>query len=170
MAFISLPWNILKVGDSLRKEIFNMIKNNFDDHEQRLNQSETTGGTVFILDREFNLAGINLSLDPIIFYYKATQDFSLTEFRAQIFSKGLITTGTLAVDLQKSIDTNNANFNSVLTGDVTFNYATDAAYVEKIGTINPSLDAVSAGDVIRIEVKSIPARFGGKILINIGGE
>lgn len=167
MAFLVIDPNTIKVGDPITKELLDLVKNNFDNHEFRLNQFETTGGQVFILNSAFHLGNLNTN-DPFIFYYKATQDFDLTDFRAQIFNKNGITSGTLGFDLQKSVDTNYANFNTVLTADLNFNFATDANYAEKTASFSPS-STVQVGDVLRIEVTSMPLGFKDKILIYLGG-
>ena len=167
MAFVTLFRKI--VGDPITKEWTDRIKDNLDDLDQRINQNETTGGSVFILNNVFRLAGVVTS-DPYIFFYKATQDFSVSEFRVQIKTKGLITTGTLGFDLQKSLSANPSSFNSILTGNVNFNYATDAAYTEKTGVINSGVSGIQSGDILRIEVTSLPANFGGDVLLSIGGE
>lgn len=169
MAFTPIDTDTIKVGDPITKELLDKIKANFDDLDARLNQSETTGGSVFILNDFASLAGLD-ALEPYIFYCIAPQDFSITEFRAQIFNKGSVSSGVLGLDLQKATDTNSANFNSVLTSNLSFNFATDASYSEKVATINSSASNIIAGDVLRIEVTSTPANFGGKILLYVGGE
>lgn len=169
MSYADIDINTIKVGDPITKELLDLIRANFIDHESRLNQSETTGGSVFILDSAIHLA--NFSADrPDVFYYKATQDFDISEFRVQIFDKGTIVSGILALDLQKSVDTNNANFNSVLSANLQFDFSTDASYSEKVGTINSSVSQVTPGEVIRIVVTGLPTGFKDKILVVIGGE
>jgi hypothetical protein len=167
MAFIPINPEILKVGDPITKDLLDLIKNNFDNHEQRLNQNETTGGSVFILNSAFNLSGLD---DQVIFYFKAIQDFSVADFRGQLFDKHSVNSGILSIDLQKASNTNNSNFNSILTTPVSFDFSSDASYPEKIATINPSLASFEAGDVLRLRVLSTPANFGEKILLAIGAE
>lgn len=169
MAYTPDDPNIRKVGDPIKAELLRRISTNITDLDERINSVETTGGSVFILNDVACLAGLD-STDPFIFYYKVTQDFSITDFRVQIFNKGSVSSGSLAFDLQKSTDTNNANFNTVLTSDLSFNFATDASYAEKVASINSSVSDIVAGSVLRIEVKSTPANFGGKVLIVIGAE
>lgn len=165
--FISLIRKI--VGDPITKEYTDRIKDNLDDLDQRINQVETTGGSVFILNSAFRLAGLDFS-DPYIFYYKATQDFSITEFRGQIKEKGLSTTGNLALDLQVSRQANPSVFNSVLNSNLKFDYAAVSAYEEDTAPLNNTQATISAGDILRIEVISTPINFGGDVILSIGGE
>lgn len=157
------------VGDPITKEWTDQIKDNLDDLDQRLNQSETTGGAVFILNNAFRLAGFNIA-DPYIFFYKSTQNFAITEFRAQIKDKGLITSGVLSLDLQVSRSANPSVFNTVLNTVLNFNYAEDSSFTEKTGNLNNSQTDIMAGDILRIEVVSTPFNFGGDVILSIGGE
>ena len=167
MAFLTLIRKI--VGDPITKEWTDRIKDNLDDLDQRINQAETTGGSVHILNGKFRLAGLNLS-DPYIFYYKATQTFSLTEFRVQLEEKGLSTSGTLAFDLQVSRVGSLSSFNSVLSGNLNINFLSATSWEEQIGTINNAVSSINAGDILRIEVISTPTNYGGEVIIAIGGE
>ena len=40
MAFTSIPASAIEVGRAIKKSLFTTIKNNFDDHETRLNLVE----------------------------------------------------------------------------------------------------------------------------------
>lgn len=167
MAFLSLIRKI--VGDPITKEWTDRIKDNLDDLDQRINQAETTGGSVFILNSAVHLANFD-ELNPDIFYYKATQDFSITEFRGQLFTKQGISIGTLSFDLQKSTDTSSANFNSILSGSMNFLFGSDADYSEKNANLNNSLTTFAAGEVLRVVVTSKPTGFIGKVMLTIGAE
>lgn len=169
MAYEEIDIDTIKVGDPITKELLDLIKDNFTDHETRINAAETTGGSVFIFNGDLSLKNFNQA-DPYILYYKAMQNFSVSEFRAQLFSKGGVVSGSLSLDIQKSSDTNDANFNTILSSDLSFNFASDAAYSQKVATINSSLSNISIDDVLRIEVTSIPSGFSGKVLLNIGAE
>jgi hypothetical protein len=94
----------------------------------------------------------------------------LNDFRVQLFSKQGVTTGNLTFDLQKSIDTNDSNFSTVLTSNLGFNFASDADNTEKVAAINASLNSVAVGNVLRVKVLNVPFGFNGKILVSIGGQ
>lgn len=167
MSFVSM-WTKL-VGDPLVKEYFDRIKANFDDHESRINSLATSGGTVFIFNGDVDFEDFS-SLEPDIFYYKARQDFSVNDFRAQLFGKDGVVSGNLVIDLQKSVDTNDANFATILTSSLSFNFASDAAYSEKVGSIDSALNDILTDEVLRVKVTGLPTGYYGKILLSIGAQ
>lgn len=167
--YVVINGNRYRVGDPITEELVSDIIGNVEDHEQRILDNETTGGSVFVINEDIGLAGLSMS-SPFIRHYKCPQDLSITDFRVQIFDKGVITVGHLKFDLQKSTDTNNANFNSILTSEIDFDYSGSIAYSEQTGLINSGLADFAAGDVLRVEVTSLPTNFGGKILLTIGAE
>ena len=174
MSFLTIDPNTIKVGDPITKDLLDLIKSNFDDHELRINSLATSGGTVFIFNGDISLVGFNLS-NPVIFYYKARQDFSINDFRVQLFTKQGIATGNLVFDLQKASNTNDSNFSTVLSSSLSFNFATDADYSEKAASLNPSLNDVVTGQVLRVKITNIPTNafgnnFSGNILLSIGAQ
>lgn len=169
MAFVPIDANKIKVGDPITKDILDLIKLNFDDHESRINSLATTGGTVYILNGDVSLRNFNIS-SPGIFYYKARQDFSINDFRVQLFTKQGITTGSLSFDLQKANNTNPANFVTILNSELSFNFGTELDYSEKIASINSSLNGILTGEVLRISITDKPFNFNGDVLISIGAQ
>lgn len=161
--------NTIKVGDPITKELWDIIKNNFDDIDTRLTTNATTGAAIEIFNKEICFAGFDNS-NPNVFYWKVPRNCVLTEVRGQIFDKNGVSTGSLTIDVQKATDTNNGNFNSMLTSALSFNFASDTNYSQKTATINSSTIALSATNVVRIQVQALPVRFGGKILLYIGAE
>jgi hypothetical protein len=169
MAFVTIDPNTIKVGDPITRDLWLKLKNNFDDHELRINSLATSGGTVFIFNGDVSFVGFNISY-PNIFYYKARQDFSVNDFRVQLFDKQGITSGNLVLDLQKSIDTNNANFSTILTTSLSINFASAADYSVSVGSINSSLNDILTDQVLRVKITNIPTGFSGSILLSIGAQ
>jgi hypothetical protein len=129
----------------------------------------TSGGTVFIFNGDVSFVGFNIS-QPNIFYYKARQDFSINDFRAQLFDKQGISVGNLVIELEKSIDTNNANFSSILSTPISFDFATDLDYAEDVALIDSLQNSIFTDDVLRVKVTNIPSGFSGNILLSIGAQ
>jgi hypothetical protein len=167
MAFATIDPNIIKVGDPITKDILDLIKANFDDHEFRLNSLSVSGGSVFIFNGDISFANYSPSRSDVL-YYKAQTDFSVNDFRVQLFTKQGLTSGTLSFDLEKSVDTNNANFNSILTADISFNFASDADYSVKTASIDSGLNDVLTGDLLRLKITGVPSSFTGKVIASIG--
>jgi hypothetical protein len=169
MAFLPIDINTIKVGDPITRDLWLLLKDNMDDHELRINSLSTSGGTVFIFNGDVSFVGFNIS-QPNIFYYKARQDFSINDFRAQLFDKQGVSVGNLVFELEKSIDTNNANFSTVLTSPLSFDFATDADYSEQVALIDSAENSILTGYVLRVRITNIPSGFSGNILLSIGAQ
>lgn len=169
MAFSTIDPNKIKVGDPITADLLSQIKESFDDHELRINSLATSGGTVFIFNGDISFLNYSLSHSDI-FYYTARQDFSVNDFRVRLFTKQGITSGTLSLTLEKSNDPNDINFASILTSDISYDFATDADYLEKIGLLNASLNDITTGQILRVKVTNVPSGFSGKILLSIGAQ
>lgn len=174
MSFVTIDPNTIKVGDPITKDLWDLIKLNFDDHELRINSLATSGGTVFIFNGDLSLVGFNIE-NPNIFYYVARQDFSINDFRVQLFTKQGITSGNLVFDLQKSSNTNDANFSTILTTSLSINFASASDYSVTTASIDPTKNDVLTGQVLRIKITNIPTNtfgynFSDSVLISIGAQ
>jgi hypothetical protein len=169
MAFLPIDTNTIKVGDPITKDLWDLIKTNFDDHELRINSLSTSGGSIHIFNGDIDLTWFKIT-SPDIFYYKAPQEFSVNDFRVQLFSKQGFVAGNLVFDLQKSIDTDDSNFSSILQTSLSFNFASDADYSQKVALIDSGVNTIPADSVLRIKITNIPTGFYGKILVKIGGQ
>lgn len=174
MSFSPIDLNIIKVGDPITRDLWLLLKNNMDDHELRINSLATSTGTVFVHNDLISFIGYNSSY-PYFMYYMARQDFSINDFRAQLRSKQGITSGNLNLRLEKSIDTNDSNFATVLTSDLSFNFASDTEHSVKVASINPSLNDVLTGEILRVKVISVPTNtfgynYSGEIMVSIGAQ
>jgi hypothetical protein len=174
MAFSPIDLNTIKVGDPITRDLWLLLKDNMDDHELRINSLSTSGGTVFIFNGDVSFVGFNIS-QPNIFYYKSRQDFSINDFRVQLFDKQGIVLGNLTFELEKSIDTNNTNFSTVLSSALSFNFASDSDYSEKVALIDSAENSILTDQVVRVRVTNVPTNsfgynFSGKVLISVGAQ
>lgn len=167
MAFIAIENNIIKVGDPITKEIMDLIKDNLDDLNTRVSGLSVSGGSIYIFNGDVSLIGYS-SLHQDVFYYKAKQDFSVNEFSVQLFSKQGITSGNLVLDLQKASNTNDANFSTILTTPLSFNFSSAADYSSLSASIDSGANNITANQVLRIKITNVPTDFSGTILINVG--
>jgi len=167
MAFVPIDINTIKVGDPITKEVLDIIKYDLDDLDLRLSNLSVSGGSIYILNGDLSLVGYS-STRQEIFHYKARQDFSVNEFSVQLFSKQGITSGDLVLDLQKASDTNDANFSSILTTPLSFDFASAADYSSLPASIDSGANDITTNQVLRIKVTNVPAGFSGSILINVG--
>ena len=110
MAFISIPSSLIQVGKAVKKELFDKIKDNFDDHETRINGIELGANKVEVFN--FEVIGFinNYTAAELVQIgtHRATSDFTLTEAKLTLMngSSGAssTTSGVLSIDLQISSD------------------------------------------------------------------
>lgn len=168
MSFVIIDSNKIKVGDPITKELWDAIKNNFDDIDTRVNNLAVSGSNVYIINEAVNFLSYKNS-NSDFWYYKVPVNMVITGMNVQLFSKDGISSGSFTVDLQKGTSTDNSTFNTVLTSAVTFNFAIDVSYSVKSASLDPSSSILLAGDVLRLNLSSYPAGFKGRVLFLIWG-
>lgn len=169
MAFTPIDLSTIEVGDPITKELMDAIKDSLDDLDSRVSNLSISGGSVHVFNGDIDFVGFSTN-DPDVFYYKASKDFSINELTVQLFSKQGVSSGELVLDLEKSSDTNDANFSSILTTALSFDFAVDADYSLKSALIDPGLNDIISGQILRIKVTGLPIGFYGKILLFIGAQ
>lgn len=169
MAFVTIDSNKIKVGDPITSDLLTQIKNNEDYLNNEISNIQTSLTSTTVINGDISFVGYS-ALKPVISTHKVIINFSVNDFRVQLFTKQGLTSGNLTLRLEKSVDTNEANFVTILNTDLVFNFATDADYTEKVASINSLINSVEAGNVLRIKVISIPAGFNGDILISLSGQ
>lgn len=91
-------------------------------------------------------------------YYTAPIDIQLYGVWLEIFDKGTVASGILSIDIKKNTSANPVGMASVLSLQPQLNMAVDAEYSRASGTVSSSL--ASQGDVLRLDLTSIPAGLG----------
>jgi hypothetical protein len=168
MAFTSIDPNKIKVGDPITKDLLNIIKDSLDDLNTRVQDLVDAGVTTYVINGDVSFYGYDPA-DPSIFYYKVRNLFSISDFRVQLFSKQGISTGVLSLDLQKSPNTNDATFESILNSSLNIPFSTSLDYSQHVSSIDGDKNDLQLDEVLRVKVLSLPAGFTGKILISISG-
>ena len=154
MAYVTINSATISPGEPVTSDLFNLIKSDLDDHEARLVTLASGSGKIDIINEDFLLAvGGNLTG---ALYYVAIQNCIVTEGAVRIFAKSPATTGSLTVDVRKNTSTDPSGFNTIFTSAPTINVAVAADHTRATGTISPSSQAVSIGDVLRVDVTSLP--------------
>jgi hypothetical protein len=169
MAFISIPSSLIQVGKAVKKSLFQLTKDNFDDLESRLSAVEVTGTFVEIADETVYSATTAATLTGVLFY-KAKQNVRVTKVQIQIFEKGSISSGLLTVDLKKNSTLNPVGFASILTTQASINFASDPDFTADDAVINSVLNDLSVGDFLRVDVTALPATPLSKFRIIVSGE
>jgi len=169
MAYVTIPASATDVGAPITKDLVDPVRTNLDDHEIRITSMEANAPLVYILNGDMSFSGFDIN-NPTIFHYKAKVSIVVTDFRIQLFTKGGISSGSLQFDIQKSTNTNDANFATILNTNLSINFATATDYTEYTGSLDGTKTTIAAGSVLRIKVLSVPAGFRGQILVSIGAQ
>lgn len=120
MAFLAIPDSWLTVGEAIKKRLFTRIKDNLDNHEERINAVEQGVNKVPIFNFEIMGFISNYTAAELtgIATYRAPQNLIITEVKIVLLNSSHTTTvssssGTLSIDLQRSTD-GGATWTSVL--------------------------------------------------------
>lgn len=154
MAYVTIDPDSIEVGDPLKKELFDLIKDNFDDHETRIQTLSGGSGKISVFNDEIYIGGSAQTTG--VLYFEAYQPFNVVEVSIQIFEKSPATSGYLTVDAKKNTDTNDANFTTILTTPPTINIATDPDYTRETAVINTGAQTLDTGDILRIDITALP--------------
>jgi hypothetical protein len=169
MAFLTIPSSATDVGAPITKDLMDKLRTNGEDHEVRISAMEANSSVVYIVNGDMSFAGFDIS-NPNIFYYKAKTSIIITDFRVQLFSKDGISSGFLSFDLQKSINTNDVNFSTILSSNLSINFASASDYSEFTATLDGLKTTIAIGSVLRIKVTELPTGFRGQVLISVGAQ
>lgn len=171
MAFSSISSLVIAVGSAIKKELWDKVKNNFDDHESRLNSVESQSNKIEVMKFDFR-NGAQFDTATGLHYYEADSSFTLTNAFIRIFETGSLT-GTLEIDIKKSTtDLDDSSFVSVFTTKPSINIGLAADYdastnqVFDVGEID-----IAIGDFLRLDITQTPTNgIIPKFLLSVYGE
>jgi hypothetical protein len=152
MAFNAINSNEIEVGDPVTADLMTKIKDNFDDHENRISDFE--GAAVIPV---FNALVVMNTSDPDLTgkaYFTAPCDFTISSCYIQIFTKGTMT-GSLEIDIAKAA-TLGAAYTSIFTTKPKITMASAADYDKSTNQVFAAGQAVTAGEILRVDLTSIP--------------
>lgn len=156
MPFITINPASIEVGDALKKELFDTIKGNLDDHETRINGLAVSAGKVDVF-KYLLLNGSSFSTATGLDYYQAIEDFTLTNGSIRIFTKGSLT-GAIEIDVKRSVSNmDNASFSTVfsvkpkITLSGASDYASSTNQVFNAGQVD-----IKTGDILRLDITEAP--------------
>lgn len=171
MAFELINPTEIEIGKPLKKELILKIKNSLDDHELRLNSSETGAARIVVFDMTvLNAASANtltaLSFSEALFPY------TLTGCEIRLFEKGSLT-GAVEIDIKKSsTDLDDLSFTSIFTTKPKITMATAADYERSSNqAFDPVKTAMAEGDSLRFDITEMPGGGTlGKFRVILFGE
>lgn len=159
----------VEVGKALIREMFLRIKNNFDDHEARINTLEFGSSKIVVFNNDVLLTTSSVTYTGVA-YFVSPFDFVIQQAEVQLLGKGGITTGTLQIDFKKNTTPDNAGMTSIFTTLPSINFASATEYqISTNQVLDPGQSTIAIGDVIRFDITSIPAALGKFRIVLIGG-
>ena len=168
MAYTSINSANIQVGKAIKKELWDLIKSNLDDHETRLLALSGGSGKLNLINTDINIGSTSSSLLTGAFYIEIIQDCIVTEGAIQFFAKSPATTGNLVVDVKKNTSTNPTGFTSLFTSAPTLSASTDPDFTRATGTVNPSTQVLNIGDILRVDITSLPVGLQKFRLVLVG--
>jgi hypothetical protein len=171
MAFSSISSLAIAVGAAIKAELWGKVKNNFDDHETRINNIETVSNKIPII-KFYTLNASSFSTATGLYYWESNDNFTITNAYVQIFEKGSLT-GTFQVDILKSTtNLDGASFSTIFTTKPSINYSTASDYAKSTNQVfDPTKISIVSGNYLRFDITQTPT--GGvmsKFLITVYGE
>jgi hypothetical protein len=167
MAFDNLTATEIEVGKAVKKDLFRKIKDSLADLDTRATALEGGSGAIDIFNTDVFI-GNNPQTAGVAFW-EAPFDLTLTECAIQIFARGVVTSGTLTIDIKKNSTPNPTGMTSVFTSAPTMNLASVSDYNRSTGTFNPTYQDVLAGEILRFDITSLPTNLTAFRLILKGG-
>lgn len=156
MAFTTINPANIEVGDPITADLLTLIKTNFDDHETRILAASTSTAKISLINTDISIGSTASALNIGCMYVEVLNNCTVTEGSLQLFLKSPATAGSITIDIKKNTSTNPTGFNSVFTVLPTFNIATASDYQKVTGTINPTYQNLVTGDILRLDITSIP--------------
>jgi hypothetical protein len=151
MAFITIPAASIAAGKPTKQELFDLIKDDFDDHESRLTTVENAVATVAPL--EFYLNGLYwryATPQTGVLYQRLQAGINILAIRLIIVIAG--TTGTTEVDLQYKVGAN--PFVSAFTTRPSVAFGAGDYAVSSNGILTGTPLNLAAGTILRLDVTS----------------
>jgi hypothetical protein len=156
MAFTAITSTEVQVGKPVTSSIFTKVRENFDDHESRLQSLEAITSKVIIWDFPI-LNATSASSYTGLTYWRAPFSFTLNDAKVIIYEAGTLT-GTLEIDILKNTSLDPSGMASVFTVLPSIDFATASDYDESTNaTFDVGQQSVSAGDYLRLDVTSLPS-------------
>jgi hypothetical protein len=171
MAFSSISSAVIAVGQAIKAELWGKVKDNFDDHETRINAIESTTSKIPII-KFYVLNASSFSTATGLFYWESNDTFTITSAYVQIFEKGSLS-GTFEVDIEKSTtDLNSTSFTSIFTTKPSITFASVADYAKSTNQVfDPTKISMVPGNYLRFDITQTPASgVMSKFLITVYGE
>lgn len=167
MAYSALPSSWYDVGKALKRQLFQRLATNIEDHESRINLLSLGASPIEVFDFPVLNASSSNSLTGLT-YFQAKTSFIVSTVQLQIFEKGIISSGVVGIDVLKS-STLGGIYTTILTTPPSINFSTASDYELSSATLDPAEQSVAQGEYLRLDVTSLPAVTLGKFRVLVYG-
>lgn len=113
----------------------------------------------------FNVTITDLKVASGILHFRAPINMTLGYFKAQVFGKDGVSTGTLEIDIKKAVSPNPSLMTSIFSAKPSTNFATNSDYSEL--TYVMSSNTILAGEYYRLDVTQVPSGFKGSMHVTL---
>jgi hypothetical protein len=169
--FTTISLALISVGSALKRELFLLIKNNFDNIDTRLNTIETNTLKISVFEDLF-VNGSAFTTATNLNYFEATTAFTLTNASFRIFEVGS-NAGFLEIDIKRSTtDNDDGSFVSVFTTKPKITYASAVDDDETTNQVfDPGQINISPGDRLKFDITQTPTSgVAPRFMLKVYGE
>jgi hypothetical protein len=166
MAFTPINSTEIEVGDALKKELFDKIKGNLDDHETRINNFEAGSGKIDIFKFPVSLDSQRSSFNKV-YSFIASQPMIVSECYIQIMKKEITSsydfTGDIEINIRKSTTGSfeDTDLVTIFTTRPSVDLDTDPDYTRSSNQVFDSNNSLNTGDILVLDITAIPTIFNG---------
>lgn len=157
MAYSTL--NPKNVGDAIKKDDWDALRENGEDHESRITATESSISKVVVFDSEVSTPSSAQSLTGIT-HFRAIQAFTVTAVQVEIFEKGSITSGVLSLDVKKNTTPDDTGMVSITTTEASIDFSTASDYAVDLADLDITQQDIAVDEVLRVDITSKPASLG----------
>lgn len=161
MAYTPINSNEIEVGDALKKELFDKIKDNFSDHETRINNFEAGSGKIDIFKFPITINSQRSSFNKI-YTFVASQPMILSECYIQIMKKEINLThsfsGDIEINIRKSTTgtTEDADLVTIFTTRPKVDLDVSPNYTRSTSQVFDTNNSLNTGDILVLDISVIP--------------
>lgn len=170
MPFVTIPSNAIDVGDPITKDLWDKVKGNLDDLDQRLTGTETSQNQIVLFDALYINSSSAVTITGID-DTNALQNVTLTDCYVQIYEKGSLT-GALEIDVKVNSTPDDTGMVSVFSTKPKITLASASDFDKSTNQIFDGTKVdVTEGFNIRLDVTEMPGSgVLGKFRVVLVGE
>jgi hypothetical protein len=171
MAYNPILSAAISIGSAIKKELWDFVQGNFNDHETRINSIESSTPKIPVI-KFYVLNASSFSTATGLFYWESNDTFTITNAYVQIFEKGSLA-GTFEVDIKKSTtNLDSPAFSTIFTTKPSVAFASVSDYAKSTNQVlDPTKISIVPGNYIRFDLTQMPTSgVMSKFLITVYGE